>query len=85
MCACVAFVLRHGEAPAVAPGGRLVLYVLSHFTCAYSYRELELPALYEKQEEDSYKRISTLVDGVKDKIPPAVFLTILDKIHKRQK
>jgi len=49
------------------------------------YRRLGAPEAYEKQEEESYKRIQEMVSGARDVLPEAIFLPILKKIHRREK
>lgn len=48
------------------------------------YRDLKLPELYQKYEQDSYDRIMALRHTVKQ-VPWGVFETFLQKIYKRQK
>lgn len=49
------------------------------------YTELGLPALYLKQEEESLASISALVQDNSEGLPPAIFTSILHKIHLRTK
>jgi len=45
------------------------------------YTEMGIPALYEQQEEDSYKRCVDLIQEAKHVVPPEFFLTILNKVR----
>lgn len=49
------------------------------------YNELELPKLYEEQEERSYEAIVSMVKKKANVVPACVFMPILQKIHKRTK
>ena len=48
------------------------------------YRQLDLPAVFAKYEEDSYKTIQKELDELKI-LPRAVFEVLLGKIYKRSK
>jgi len=48
------------------------------------YKELDLTAVYNAQEDDSYKRIQGLIAATPT-LPSDLFLPILSKIHNRQR
>eukprot|EP00455_Lapot_gusevi_P008054 TRINITY_DN13473_c0_g1_i1.p1 TRINITY_DN13473_c0_g1~~TRINITY_DN13473_c0_g1_i1.p1 ORF type:complete len:375 (+),score=93.04 TRINITY_DN13473_c0_g1_i1:69-1193(+) len=49
------------------------------------YRELELPALYQQQERQSFDECVASIENVPDDIPKSIFQDLLDKIHDRKK
>jgi len=48
------------------------------------YRELQLPELFQKYEEESYQSIQAELDNL-GKLPRPIFEDQLAKIYKRQK
>jgi len=49
------------------------------------FSSLGLCELYQKQEQESYEKIKSLVEDSANVLPPNLFLPILDKIHGREK
>ncbi|XP_008852354.1 farnesyl pyrophosphate synthase isoform X1 [Nannospalax galili] len=49
------------------------------------YEELDLPAVFQKHEEDSYIRIQSLIQQNAAPLPPSIFLDLTKKIYKRRK
>jgi farnesyl diphosphate synthase len=49
------------------------------------YRDLNIPALYLQQEEESYRRITALINSNAETVPPAIFTEVLDTIQLRPK
>ena len=45
------------------------------------YDELGLPEVYERQEEDSYARISAMIKSAEKILPPTIFRGALDKVR----
>ncbi|XP_027727051.1 farnesyl pyrophosphate synthase isoform X3 [Vombatus ursinus] len=49
------------------------------------YEKLELPAYFNKFEEESYSRLMGLIEKHSSPLPPSIFLEMAKKIYKRQK
>lgn len=49
------------------------------------YKELDLSAVYEKQETDSLERLNSLLEKNKDLVSPTLFEEIIARVHGRQK
>jgi len=49
------------------------------------FSSLGLCERYQKQEQESYDKIKSLVEDSANILPPNLFLPILDKIHGREK
>lgn len=49
------------------------------------YNELNMPAIYAKQEEDSMNRLTTLLKKYEDIVSPTLFEAIIKRVHGRQK
>jgi len=47
------------------------------------YKELDLEAKFRAYEEESFAKISAMIDGADARIPRAVFTNLLAKIYKR--
>ncbi|EGF78709.1 hypothetical protein BATDEDRAFT_17386 [Batrachochytrium dendrobatidis JAM81] len=49
------------------------------------YKELEIERIYHEYEEESYKRISVLIEKIEDGlIPRDMFVTFMNRIYKRK-
>lgn len=48
------------------------------------YKELDLPAVFRKYEQDSYNELMSAIKE-QEQLPPEVFTTFLHKIYKRTK
>jgi farnesyl diphosphate synthase len=52
------------------------------------YRELKLDAVFEAYEAESYAQLKSMIAETCSKpggVPPQVYLSLLNKIYKRQK
>lgn len=49
------------------------------------YEELDLAAVFQKYEEDSYTRLQSLIQQNAAPLPPSIFLELAKKIYKRRK
>ena len=49
------------------------------------YEELNLQAVFTQYEEDSYSRLTGLIEQCSPPLPPAIFLRLVHKIYKQKK
>ncbi|XP_023390139.1 farnesyl pyrophosphate synthase isoform X2 [Pteropus vampyrus] len=49
------------------------------------YEELDLPGVFSRYEEDSYRRITGLIGDLSPPLPPSIFLELAHNFYKRKK
>ena len=49
------------------------------------YKELQLPELYHKYEDETYKQLMELIDKLSGSLPKEMFVTYVNKIFRRQR
>ncbi|XP_006923590.1 farnesyl pyrophosphate synthase isoform X3 [Pteropus alecto] len=49
------------------------------------YEELDLPGVFSRYEEDSYRRITGLIGDLAPPLPPSIFLELAHHFYKRKK
>ncbi|XP_046650014.1 farnesyl pyrophosphate synthase-like isoform X2 [Daphnia pulicaria] len=47
------------------------------------YQQLGIPKLYIEYEENSYKQLTQMIEGIKQQLPTSVFQGFMEKIYKR--
>nr|CAH0105352.1 unnamed protein product [Daphnia galeata] len=47
------------------------------------YQQLGIPKLYTEYEENSYKQLTQMIEGIKQQLPTSVFQGFMEKIYKR--